>query len=795
MSGLGGFSMFDLFREEAENHAGALEQGLLRLEADPGDSTVAIEPLMRAAHSIKGAARIIGLDVAVGLAHAMEDIFVAVQNGQETLVSARVDQLLEGTDFLRSLAGLEESAVEAWSAENQPAIDALVDRLRVAATDSTGSTTGSTADPTSDSRDAPQVASEGAPESGDDSGSSAAVDGPIMRADAATVTAAPTSTPAFEADSVATESPAAPSVAAVTTAPDDRVVRVDSTRLERMMQLAGEVMITSRRFAGVRRDALQLDRRLDGLEIVVGEAARNAEDPRPVLRGEVDAARREVAAMVDELDGLLRRTEEISADLYGQVLGSRMRPFEDGGQGFPRMIRDLAKSLGKQVRFEVRGGRTRVDREILASLEAPLTHLLRNAVDHGIETPEARRSAGKPDAATLVLEARHHAGMLLVRVSEDGRGIDPDGLRRRIVERGLADASIVERLEGAELHDFLFLPGFSTASSVTEVSGRGVGLDVVQSMVHAVGGAVRVESTPGRGTTFELQLPVTRSVVRAAIVEVGGQPVALPLARLQRVVRVAAEAISTVEGRRQFEHEGGTVGLVRFSTLLEVEDASVEERTSSDVESVVVVGDATGRCGLVVDRFLGEQDLVVRRLDARFGRIPHVNAAAMLEDGSPILILDVEDVVKSIRLLLGEGRLRGTGRLRERDEGRRMRRVLVVEDSITVREVERQILRQMGLDVETAVDGVDGWNALQQGGYDLVVTDIDMPRMNGIEFVRTLRADERFTKVPVIVVSYKDREEDRRAGLDVGADAYLTKGSFREGSFTETVRDLLGLDG
>jgi two-component system sensor histidine kinase and response regulator WspE len=166
----------------------------------------------------------------------------------------------------------------------------------------------------------------------------------------------------------------------------------------------------------------------------------------------------------------------------------------------------------------------------------------------------------------------------------------------------------------------------------------------------------------------------------------------------------------------------------------------------------------------------------------------------MLEDGSPILILDVEDVVKSIRQLLGEGRLRGTGRARTHDAGRRAKRVLVVEDSITVREVERQILRQMGLEVETAVDGVDGWNALQQGGYDLVVSDIDMPRMNGIEFVRTLRADERFRTVPVIVVSYKDRDSDRQAGLDAGADAYLTKGSFREGTFTETVRDLLGLD-
>ncbi len=767
MSGLGGFSMFDLFREEAENHAGALESGLLQLEADPGDASVAIEPLMRAAHSIKGAARIIGLDIAVGLAHAMEDVFVAVQDGRESLVSSRVDQLLQGTDFLRSLSTLDEAAVEGWSRENQSAIDTLVAALRAVAP--AGEVAAAPVEPAPSPEPEPVAQPEAQPE------------------------AQKATEPAPEPIAEAAPEPAAVATPSPTPGSSSATVRVDSTRLERMMQLAGEVMITSRRFAAVRTDAVQLDRRLDGLEDAVGSAVRGDGDPRRVLRDEVDAGRRAIGVMIEELDGLLRRTEEISADLYGQVLGSRMRPFEDGGQGFPRMVRDLAKSLGKQVRFEVRGGRTRVDREILTSLEAPLTHLLRNAVDHGIETPDVRLAAGKPAAATLVLEARHHAGMLLVRVTEDGRGIDPDGLRRRIVERGLAEASIVERLEGAELHDFLFLPGFSTAASVTEVSGRGVGLDVVQSMVHEVGGAVRVESTFGRGTTFELQLPVTRSVVRAALVEVAGQPLALPLARLQRVVRVEADRISTVEGRRQFEHEGGTVGLVRFATLLDFPEADSEDRDRA-VESVVVVGDATGRCGLVVDRFLGEQDLVVRRLDPRFGRIPHVHAAAMLEDGSPILILDVEDVVKSIRQLLGEGRLRGTGRARARDAAQRAKRVLVVEDSITVREVERQILRQMGLEVETAVDGVDGWNALQQGGYDLVVTDIDMPRMNGIEFVRTLRADPRFQTVPVIVVSYKDRDSDRQAGLDAGADMYLTKGSFREGSFTEAVSDLLGLD-
>ena len=770
MSDLGGFSMFDLFREEAETHCASLESGLLKLEANPTDGGVAIEPLMRAAHSVKGAARIIGLDIAVGLAHAMEDVFVAVQDGKETLVSERVDQLLAGTDLLRSLSAIDEAAIEGWSIEHKPKITETITALEASIAVVVAA--------------AEVVVQAPAPPPETEVVETELVVEESAEVPAAAFAESPAPPPASDAPPT--------SEAALSREQDEesRTVRVDSSRLERMMQLAGEVMITSRRFQGIRAQAADFDHRLEGMEGGVGAALRDGHEPLRELRREIDEGRLAVAGLISDLDGLLRRTEEISADLYGQVLGSRMRPFEDGGHGFPRMIRDLAKKLGKKVRFEVQGGRTRVDREILASLEAPLTHVLRNAVDHGIELPDVRRAAGKPETATLVLEARHHAGMLLVRVREDGGGINPESLRRKIVERGFVDETMAARLEGPELHDFLFLPGFSTAAAVTEVSGRGVGLDVVQSMVHEVGGAVRVESTLGVGTTFELQLPVTRSVVRAALVEVDGEPFGLPLARLSRVTRVPASEITTIEGRRQFQYEGGMIGLIRFATLLGLP----ETEGDPDVESVVVVGDSTGRCGLVVDRFLGEQDLVVRRLDPRFGRVPHVGASAMLEDGSPLFILDVEDVLKSIRQLLGDGRLRGTGRDRVSSDAARAKRVLVVEDSITVREVERQILVQMGLEVETAVDGVDGWNALQAGHYDLVVTDIDMPRMNGIELVTTLRADERFKTIPVVVVSYKDREADRLAGMQAGADAYLTKGSFREGSFVTTVRDLLGIE-
>ncbi|MGA1466328.1 MAG: hybrid sensor histidine kinase/response regulator [Phycisphaerales bacterium] len=806
MSDLGGFSLFELFKAEAETHGATLDEGLLRLEEDPTDVS-AIEPLMRAAHSLKGAARIIGVDLAVRLAHAMEDCLVAVQKGQETLVPARVDQLLAGTDLLKQLGKISESELPAFNATNESAVDALVESLRhpAEAAPAPKPTESSTrveppavAGPATTEPSAQQPSAEPAP-----------AEKPAPPAESPPASATPASpeppSPAVEASPppVTREAPAASPApptspptarrAAARPATEVKTLRVNADNLDRMMRLAGEMMIESRRFQTLRESVRQLKQELEGLEDRLEESSRRfGGDPRAVatiasMRESIGGGRRTLLGHASDLENMFRRTEEVATALYHEVIGSRMRPFADGAAGLPRMVRDLAKGLGKQVRFEMLGGTVPVDRDILAKLEAPLNHMLRNCVDHGVEMPQERVDAGKDPTARVFLEARHHGGMLMVRVGDDGRGIDPERIRRKIVEKGLQNEAVAAGLSKAELLDFLFLPGFSTAGKVTEISGRGVGLDVVQTMVQETGGSLRVETEPGQGAAFSMRLPITLSVIRAALVEIDGEPYAFPLSRLERVVKVPRESIKPVEGRQQFELDGVSVGLINARSILGLGGSEA----AGDVASVMVIGSVGEWFGLVVDRFLGEEDLVVRPLDPRLGRVPHVASAALLEDGRPLLIVDTDDLVASVRQLLGEGRLRGT-RTGESGAARRRKRVLVVEDSITVREVERQLLLRMGYDVEVAVDGVDGWNALQQGGYDLVVSDIDMPRMNGIEFVKTLRKDERFRRIPVIIVSYKDREEDRLRGMEAGANAYLTKGSFHDRSFATMVEDLIG---
>ena len=740
---LSNFSMFDLFRTEVESQVQVLTAGLLALERDPAAADQ-LEAAMRAAHSLKGAARIVGLDAGVTVAHAMEDCFVAAQQGRLVLHQGRIDRLLAGVDLLLRIAQTPEADAALWSGEKKKEeIDAFLDTLA------------------------------NAPDEND---------------------AAP---PEPEEEKSA---PAQPSTSAA--APDgretsDRVLRVTAENLNRLLALASESLVESRwlkpfaeSLLRLKRLHYDLGRTLDGLrEATSGQAlgeqaqAAQAEAQRRVLECHQFLSQR-----LAELEMFDRRSANLAHRLYDEALAVRMRPFADGIQGFPRMVRDVGRTLGKQVKLEIVGESTQVDRDILEKLEAPLGHLLRNAIDHGVESPEDRNAAGKPAEGIVRLEARHSAGTLQIIVADDGHGIDLERLREKVVARALTNADTARQLSEAELLEFLFLPGFTMKETVTDISGRGVGLDVVQNMVKQVRGSVRVTSTPGKGTRFQLQLPLTLSVVRTLLVDIGGEPYAFPLAYIVRTLKLAKDKIELLEGRQHFNFDGRQIGLVAAHQIIE----GGKPKSAGDELPVIVVGEATGTYALVVDRFLGERELVVQPLDPRLGKIKDIAAAALMEDGSPVLIVDVEDMVRSVEKLISGGRLTKVRGASAAADAKARKRVLVVDDSLTVRELERKLLGSRGYEVEIAVDGMDGWNAVRTGHFNLVVTDIDMPRMDGIELVTLIKKDPALKALPVMIVSYKDREEDRRRGLDAGADYYLTKGSFHDETLLQAVVDLIG---
>lgn len=742
-------SMLELFRVEAENQTALLTAGLLELERGPGGPEQ-LESLMRAAHSFKGAARIVNLGPAVQVAHAMEDCFVAAQHEQLALRQEHVDVLLRGVDWLTAIAQQDEQAIGTWENRQREALDRWLAEIRAFT-------------PARNTGEISPIKIAAAPASGD--------------------------TAHFRsADITPPPDPPAPAESA------DRYLRLTAENLNRLLALAGETLVESRWLRPFAEHLQRLKRQHTELEHTLNHLRHPGPnfDPQQQIADALQQTRaltQHLETRIQELDQHDRRATSLANRLYLEALRTRMRPFGDGVQRYPRMVRDLARSLGKQIRFEIHGETTQVDRDILDRLEAPLTHLLRNAIDHGCETPAERARHGKPPEATIRLEARHSAGMLQITVTDDGAGLDPQQVRRTINQRKLIAPAAVEKMTEAELLQFLFLPGFTLRETVTEISGRGVGLDIVQNMVRSVRGSVRVSTLRGRGMRIQLHLPLTLSVLRTLLVEIGGEPYAFPLAQIANSLKLPRARIQTLEGRPHFQHGQQHISLLSAAQIL---DAPAPAHKNPEELALIILGTANQHYGLHVDRFLGERELVVHPLDPRLGKIKDISAAALLEDGTPVLIVDVDDLIRSIEKLATTGHLAAVPPAALPVGAVKLKRILVVDDSLTVRELERKLLETAGYATDVAVDGMDGWNAIRAGKYDLIITDVDMPRLDGIELTSLIKKDERLKTLPVMIVSYKDREEDRLRGLNAGADYYLTKGSFHDETLIQAVADLIG---
>lgn len=750
-------SLLELFSLEADAQTQVLSAGLLALERNPTQADQ-LEACMRAAHSLKGAARIVGVDAGVSVAHVMEDCLVSAQEARLYLQPEHIDALLQGTDLLMRIATPGNDVSPADIAAYVTLMERLLDPSQPTA----------------------KIAAPAEP---------APAPTPVME----TLPLEPEPEP--EPAPPAASEPARPGKRM--TEGGERVLRVTAERLNSLLDLSSKSLVETQRLKPylaslqrLKRIQSQGVRALDSLDGQLKTLNLNLEaqealaDTRRLL-SEAQALLAEKTAELDEFGWQAGQRAQV---LYDTALACRMRPFADVLAGQARMVRDLGRTLGKRVRLEIEGEKTQVDRDVLEKLEAPLTHLLRNAVDHGIEMPEQRVLAGKPAEGLIRLRASHQAGLLVLELSDDGNGVDLERLRGSIVDRHLSPLETALRLSEEELLTFLFLPGFSLRDKVTEVSGRGVGLDAVQHMVRQLRGAVVLEQTAGQGSRFHLEVPLTLSVVRSLVVEVGEEAYAFPLAHIERMCDLAPDDIVQLEGRQHFWHEGRHVGLVAASQLLQRPPGQNNDETLK----VVVIRERDAVYGIAVERFIGERTLVVLPLDDRLGKVQDISAGALLDDGSVVLIVDVEDMLRSVDKLLNTGRLERIARRSQQATEAPRKRVLVVDDSLTVRELQRKLLLNRGYEVAVAVDGMDGWNALRSEDFDLLITDIDMPRMDGIELVTLLRRDTRLQSLPVMVVSYKDREEDRRRGLDAGADYYLAKASFHDDALLDAVVELIG---
>ncbi|CAM3214529.1 MULTISPECIES: hybrid sensor histidine kinase/response regulator [Janthinobacterium] len=750
---LSAFSMLDLFRMEADSQTQILTDGLLAMERHAGDAA-AVEAMMRAAHSIKGAAAIVGLQVVVQLAHGMEDSFVAAQHGRLKLTPERVDVLLSGVDLIVQLSRLDDAGAEAWLAANAAQIDQTLNAIAGIA----------------ELPELPALPSAPAP----------------MPAPAAATPQAPV------ASGLAVEEPEAAAPAPRTGAAP---AKAPAQNFDKLLSLASESRINAHQmhpFIGAlqrfKRNQSSLFSAIEHLHEAIARAGDAGLMEKSLLAlQKTQPLKQFMLEHIADIETYERRLLAVSQGMVDEVLALRMRPFRDGIHAFPRMVRDLARSLGKEVQLEIEGEDTLVDRDILAKIESPLNHMLRNAIDHGMEGPYERIDAGKEALGTIRMEARHRAGMLSIEISDDGRGVDLEKIRQSVIERKMASPVMAAALSPGELLEFLFLPAFSLKEKANQLSGRGVGLDIVHETIRQQNGTVRLESEPGRGFRALITLPLTQSIVRALVIDIQGEAYAIPIVKVESVVRVPQAAIHTLENKQFFELKGEHLGLVSAAQVLELGEAA----NQAEDLPVVVIGRGKQSYALVVDAIRGEQSLAVQAIDPIFGKMRDISAAALLDDGEPVLILDVPDLLLSIDKLLHEGGLHQLAQAGHAQQ-RRAKRILVVDDSLTVREMERKLLLARGFEVDVAIDGIDGWNVVRSGEYDLVITDVDMPRMDGIELVSLIKKDLHLHKLPVMIVSYKDRPEDRARGLSAGADYYLTKGSFHDETLLDAVADLIG---
>jgi two-component system chemotaxis sensor kinase CheA len=766
-------AFYSQFRDETAENIRILNEGLLALESlGPGaeDRHEYIDAIFRAMHTIKGSARMLGFEQVGRIAHTCEHILGAVREGRRELDQALADDMLRGGDAIMELVSA--------TIEGRPS-DVDVEALTL----TLGRGGRSEAQlPPSDAQPAVPLATP-------------TVDTPSPSAPVLPREAAPT--PAAKPVSAAPE-PAATAAFGKTARVNTRqTIRVRVDRLDRLLNLAGELAV-GRQTQAVHvqtlhevatlieqqeRMLLTLDRELKQLRF----SASQRESLDRHMNGALnvgDAASKLIHSHAERFEQYAGQTTQLIEDLEQEVMAARLLPISTVFSNLPRAIRELSRETGKEIELILQGETTELDRKIIEALNDPLIHLVRNAVDHGIEPPDEREQNGKPRQGAITLSAEALGAYVNVTIRDDGRGMDPKRLREAAVRKNLYSADAAALLSDQESLELIFTPGFSTAQLITDISGRGVGMDVVRTNVIELGGQVHVESRPGSGSAITLSLPLTLVTTRVLLVEVGDHTFALPASSCQASVWAYAEHVKTVEGRAMLPHEGKLASLLRLADLLDVGGA--QPFPSRRRTPAIIIGAAQRPLALLIDRLIDEREVVVKPLGPLMEKQRRFSGAIQLGDGRLVLLLNPVALAQAARGMA----LMTT--VVKHDDARRHSRLLVADDSFTTRELIRTILQSAGYDVTTAVDGLDALDKLRADAYDLVVSDVEMPRVDGFQLTSRIRNDLGMAELPVIIVTSLASETHKRRGLEVGAQAYIVKSQFNQSNLLETVQQLLG---
>ncbi|MEA5113374.1 MAG: hybrid sensor histidine kinase/response regulator [Geobacteraceae bacterium] len=709
------------FLQEAREHCIGMQKGLVFLEGSPGDRET-LDAVCRSAHTVKGAARMMKLVTISSVAHRMEDVFDALKNGRIPCLHEVWTLLFRGVDTISRMLDRVASGTEPDGnfAELCAELERVAGGLGTENPDACGVADGH------------PVQAETA-KAGDEGRNASSQMKPWC----------------------------------------EETIRVPVGKIDELIRLMGGIAASEKRTGEVIAclgKALRLSERL----------SVSAGDPR-------DRALDELHAILAEAHTSLKDQrisgESFSRQLLEASLSLRTLPLSTVFDSFPRTVRDIALSLGKEVEFLVEGSEIELDKLIIEKIGDPLLHMIRNAVDHGIETGEERLRSGKAGKGTIQLSAWFERGNVMVVLRDDGRGIPLEKVREKALRRQLADRETLDAMSEAQLTEFIFLPGFSTSEMVTDVSGRGVGLDVVRkNIIDDLKGSIRIDSREGCGTAIYMKLPLNLALFRLLFVSAGGREFAFLADSVEEVLPISRNDLINVVNKRAVRLRNEVIPVEELAPLLSLPGKCDDE---SDRMLIAVVAAGNEKLGLVIDEVVNEESAVVKPLPAHLKKIGIVSGVTVKGRGNVVAVLHVPRLCSAARELCG------VRSVPESAATRKELAVLVADDSISTREIEKSIIEAHGYQVVVAGDGLEALEKTRERLFDVVVTDIEMPCLDGFSLTEKLRADERYRHTPIIIVTSREREDDRRRGLMVGANAYIVKGAFDQKTLVETIDSLV----
>jgi len=808
----------EAFQIEAKELIQTISTGLIELEKMPAgdDRRAAVESVYRAAHSLKGAARAVSVADVEGICQALETVFASLKDGETDLSPDQFDILQQIIDALTDVIS---------PTEGQPP-PPLADLIRSLSTLAKGEGTPSP----SDSLGIPASPDEPVDQSDEPSAEATLDTQPALRDVSTSQTVeAPSASEqkldlrsCLEAVALKTKDGADAESSDRANGPDSRstrsrsalsdTVRIRTEKLDSLL-LGAEQMLSMKLATEQRSSDLQdivgllsqwkkewsklgvqahaLRQMLDGPTNGNG-TAQIGSHAKPLLefldwnQSYLESFEAELQGLARSIDGDHRAVTTLVDDLLEEAKSVLMLPFNSMLQAFPKMARDISRKLEKDVDLSIQGEKVEIDKRILEEIKDPLIHLVRNCIDHGIEAPEERERSHKPRRGTVTIAVSGvSANRVRIMVSDDGCGIDPAKVRTMGIDRGLISPAEAEELSDEECLSLIFHTGLSTSAIITDLSGRGLGMAIVQEGAEKLGGRVSVDSELGKGTTFTIDLPLTLATFRGVIVSSARHLFAVPTANVDRVTRIQPSGIKTVGSRETILLDGEPVSLARLDAVLGLTAPAGRDEDAKALTAVVIASAGT-RIAFAVDEVVNEQEVLVKGLGKQLVRVTNIAAATVLGSGEVVPILNVSDLMKTV---VSESSGARVSRSADSDETA-PKSVLVAEDSITSRMLLKNILQSAGYQVQTAVDGMEGLTTLKTGQFDLLVSDVDMPRMNGFELTQQIRSDDKLADLPVVLVTARGTPEDRERGVDAGANAYIVKSSFDQSNLLSVVERL-----